>query len=113
MRQPLLLNHDGKNIPEILGLTIETFEEEANKWDVTNPEDDDKILASTILAAFEMMPKSTRSLVGLIFQIIYGEEVEKVSHMVEKIVNANPTEEQQKMFMTIVGSEILSGKDFE
>ena len=113
MIQPLLLNHEGKNPVEILGYTSkEEFTENMNKLDADNIEDRGVMLAATLLAAFDMMPKSQAGLLGILFQIIYGEDkIPKLSNVVETVVNTIPTEKQVARIMKIVADEGM-GNEF-
>ena len=102
--QPLNFNHEGETLYDI----VRTTEEEMNTVDENNltKELRQKMTTISLLVWLDELSDANKAVIGMIFRIIYKEDLEKISHIVEKIVNVDMSEEDNNILIACITASL-------
>ena len=89
IKQPLNLNHEGKTIPEILGIELSDIESMTESSEMT-----DEKFALTLLGVLFTNPKSA-AIMSVLLGSVLGRDFDKISELVEYFTNTITSEEER------------------
>jgi negative regulator of replication initiation len=98
--QPLNFNHEGETLYDI----VRTTEKEMSNIDEDNitKELRQKMTAISLLVWMDELSDANKAVVGMLFRIIYKENFEKVSHIIERIINVDMSEEDNSILIACI-----------